>query len=86
MNPIFFKLVSGVSLIIVPENNEGHINTFQLYHGSRSNFGKSLNNLNNYSGLISFDEDNQKFYYTPGNFLFTAIEILEIVAFIKTKI
>ena len=89
MKPIFFNLDNGVSLIIIPENKEnedGPINTFQLYHGSRSNFDKSLANLNNYSGLISFDQASNEFYYTPGNLPFSATEIAQIIACLKTKI
>jgi hypothetical protein len=89
MEPIFFKPDNGVSLIIFPENKGNHgglINTFQLYHGNSGNLMKCVNDLNNYSGLISFEQDSQEFYYTPGNLPLSTVEILQVMSCIKTKI
>jgi hypothetical protein len=89
MKPFFFNLDSGLSLIILPENKSSDTDstyTFQLYNGDKRNMGNSLNDLNNYAGLISFDWASQEFYYTPGNLSISSAQILELIALIKTKI
>ncbi len=89
MEPICFNLDNGLSLIILPEyrhGDDGQTCTFQLYYSSRSNEAKSLNDLNNYSGMISFERTSQEFYYTPGNLALSRQEILRLIEHIKRKI
>lgn len=89
MKPIYFTLNNGSSLIVLPENKErdnSHSCTFQLYVGSPANKDKSLKDLNNYSGMISFNPASQAFYFTPGNRAISSDEVLKIIECIKTKI
>ncbi len=89
MKPFFFNLDNSLSLIILPENKGRAADstyTFHLYNGNKQNMGNSLNDLNNYAGLISFDCAGQEFYYTPGNLTISNPEILRLIAVIKTKI
>jgi hypothetical protein len=88
MKPIYFDPGNGLSLVILPESKEsdaGHACSFQLYYGSPGNGERSLCDLNNYTGLISFDRASQEFHYTPGNRAISSEEILQVIACIKTK-
>lgn len=88
MKPIYFDLDDGLSLTILPENNEEdgtQTCTFQMYAGSSAR-DKGLNDLNNYSGMISLDQNSQEFYYTPGNLALSCEEILQLIEHIKSKI
>jgi hypothetical protein len=89
MGPMFFNLDNGLSLIILPEKTEnegGKGCNFHLYYCSPDNEEKSLNDLRNYVGLISFDGASQEFYFTAGNLSITSNEILQVINSIKTKI
>ncbi|WP_183577818.1 hypothetical protein HDF18_10600 [Mucilaginibacter sp. X5P1] len=89
MKLFFFNLDNGLTVIILPENKENdgeHTCTFQLYYGNRGNIAQSLSDLNNYSGLISYELVSKEFYYTPGNMTFSIVEISQIIAYIKNKI
>lgn len=89
METICFDLDSGLSLIVLPENNErggSHTCTFQLYAGGSGKADKCLSDLNNYAGMISFDWQSQAYYFTPGNLAVSAGEILQLIGHIKTKI
>lgn len=83
MRPFPFHLDDGTLLMVHPEakgSDAGCSSTFQLYHGRR------LNDLNNYSGLISFDPASQEFYYTPGNLSLSNDELLKLISILKTNI
>ena len=89
MSPMFFNLHNGLSLIILPEkmeNEGGQSCNFHLYYSNPGNEEKSLNDLHNYAGLISFDGASQEFYFTAGNMAVSSKEVLQVIASIKTKI
>ena len=89
MNPMFFNLDNGLSLIILPAkmaNNEGQNCNFHLYFSIPGNEENSLNDLHNYAGLISFDAASQEFYFTAGNMAVSSKEVLQVITSIKTKI
>ena len=89
MKPLYFELDYGFPVTILPgEPDERNKDTqvFQLYFGSPTTQEKSLNDLNNYFGLVSFDSVSQQFYYSPGSRLISSDEILQVIDCIKSKI
>lgn len=89
MKPIFFKLDNGLSLVMLPEHTgdeTGHTCTFQLYYSTTGNELKGLSDLNNYSGMISFNRESREFDYTPGNPGLSYPQLLRLIEHIKTQI
>lgn len=89
MEPLYFELDFGLPVTILPKGQDGHDNgtrMFQLYYSGPDQEGKSLCDLNNYFGLVSFDPANQQFYYSPGSRTISSDDILQIIDCINIKI
>lgn len=89
MKPVYFKLANGLPIVILPERRGSDHNTaciFQVCYGTPEQQVRSLDDLNNYFGLVSFDPANQQFYYSSGNRMIMSDEILQVIDCIKNKI
>jgi hypothetical protein len=85
--PIYFHPQDDLSLIMLPgsEAAGGNTCTFQLYFSAADSQQYSLNDLNNYAGLLTLDRESGQYYYTAGNRAMTADEILAIIEHLKNQ-